>query len=327
MWFFFQDQTSTSSSSAVGEEDTSANEDTSQPDNSETSEDSSSGSSSAASVVEDDSALTSEDSSSVAVDSDSTNDVSSSTAEDTSSSQGDAQEVSFEALELKDPESNELIANIGDSVTLNTELNRDDVLVQYQWQKLYQPKGVTNSQQLFDYAEDSPTWYSFPVSDMTEAQAVEENPDAVWQGVEMYYAVKEALDTIGADSSNVQLAWKTPNFVLDGYGIKAAYDENGTLQVYAEKDGMEYVATLNEEGKWSFGEEAQEVTQSQWIDIDGAAEASYTFTVDETSYETSYRCVVTITDEAYKQQCLDILAEQGVEVTEEQQAEENNNNE
>ena len=342
MWFFFQDQTSTSSSSAVGEEDTSANEDTSQPDNSETSEDSSSGSSSAASVVEDDSALTSEDSSSVAVDSDSTNDVSSSTAEDTSNSQGDVQEeaateevpteeatqeVSFEALELKDPESNELIANIGDSVTLNTELNRDDVLVQYQWQKLYQPTEVKSNQQLFDYAEDSPTWYSFPVSDMTEAQAVEENPDAVWQGVEMYYAVKEALDTIGADSSNVQLAWKTPNFVLDGYGIKAAYDESGTLLVYAEKDGMEYVATLDEEGKWSFGEEAQEVVQSQWIDIDGAAEASYTFTVDETSYETSYRCVVTITDEAYKQQCLDILAEQGIEVTEEQQAEENNNNE
>ena len=332
MWFFFQDQTSTSSSSAVGEEDTSANEDTSQPDNSETSEDSSSGSSSAASVVEDDSALTSEDSSSVAVDSDSTNDVSSSTAEDTSSSQGDAQEeatqeVSFEALVLKDPESNELIANIGDSVTLNTELNRDDVLVQYQWQKLYQPTEVKSNQQLFDYAEDSPTWYSFPVSDMTEAQAVEENPDAVWQGVEMYYAVKEALDTIGADSSNVQLAWKTPNFVLDGYGIKAAYDESGTLLVYAEKDGMEYVATLNEEGKWSFGEEAQEVAQSQWIDIDGATEASYTFTVDETSYETSYRCIVTITDEAYKQQCLDILAEQGIEVTEEQQAEENNNNE
>lgn len=185
-----QDQTSTSSSSAVGEEDTSANEDTSQPDNSETSEDGSSGTSSAASVVEDDSALTSEDSSSVAVDSDSTNDVSSSTAEDTSNSQGDVQEeaateevpteeatqeVSFEALELKDPESNELIANIGDSVTLNTELNRDDVLVQYQWQKLYQPTEVKSNQQLFDYAEDSPTWYSFPVSDMTEAQAVEEN--------------------------------------------------------------------------------------------------------------------------------------------------------
>lgn len=84
-------------------------------------------------------------------------------------------EVSFEALELKDPESNEFTANIGDSVTLNTELNRDDVLVQYQWQKLYQPTGVKSNQQLFDYAEDSPTWYSFPVSDMTEAQAVEEN--------------------------------------------------------------------------------------------------------------------------------------------------------
>lgn len=49
----------------------------------------------------------------------------------------------------------------------------------------------------------------------------------------MYYAVVDALDEIGADSSNVQIAYHTPNFVLDGYTITAANAEDGTVEVYA----------------------------------------------------------------------------------------------
>ena len=47
-------------------------------------------------------------------------------------------------------------------------------------------------------------------------------------------------------------------------------------------------------------------------------EERYTFTVTERDYDASFRCEVTVLDEAYLEQCAAILAEQGVELTEEQ---------
>ena len=135
----------------------------------------------------------------------------------------------------------------------------------------------------------------------------------------------DALDAIGADSNNVSLEWNTRNFALDGYTITAA-DVNGTIELYAEKDGERYVGTLNEEGKWAFGdaiaapEQLDAVPEGEWLDIEGANKPSYTFTVAEDDYRTTYRLKVIITDEAYLAQCREILAEQGVELTEEQLA-------
>ena len=72
----------------------------------------------------------------------------------------------------------------------------------------------------------------------------------------MYYAIVDALDEIGADSSDVRVAWHTPNFVLDGYTITAANAEDGTVEVYASNGESTYTAHLNDDGKWEFGEEA-----------------------------------------------------------------------
>lgn len=83
---------------------------------------------------------------------------------------------------------------------------------------------------LYNYEEDEPTWYDFVWEDSTEAETLESTPDFTWQGCEMYFAIVDALDDIGADSSDVQVAWHTPNFVLDGYSISAGTAEDGTLK-------------------------------------------------------------------------------------------------
>ena len=150
-----------------------------------------------------------------------------------------------------------LTADVGDSITLDALLNRDDVAVTYQWQRK-QNFAVDTALALYNYEEDEPTWYDFVWEDSTEAKTLADSPDFVWQGCEMYYAIVDALDDIGADSSDVQVAWHTPNFVLDGYTITAANTKDGTVEVYASNGESTYTAHLNDDGKWEFSDESTE---------------------------------------------------------------------
>lgn len=210
-------------------------------------------------------------------------------------------------------------AEVGDTVTLDALLNRDDVSVIYQWQKK-QASIADESYALYPYEEDEPTWYNFIIEDTTETAVLADKPDYVWQGCEMYYAVVDALDEIGADSSNVQIAYHTPNFVLDGYTITAANAEDGTVEVYASNGESTYTAHLNDDGKWEFGDEAAASQDTDWLNIDGATEPSYTFEVAEDDLTASYRCLITVTDEAYKEANFKALEELGNELTDEDKA-------
>ena len=104
-----------------------------------------------------------------------------------------------------------------------------------------------------------------------------------------------------------------------------AENVDDTVKLYAEKDDQRYTATLNAEGKFEFSEAGETVSESivenTWIDVEGATEPSYTFTVAEEDYYAQYRLKVTILDEEYLSQCIDILEGQGAELTEEQKAE------
>lgn len=207
-------------------------------------------------------------------------------------------------------------AEVGDTVTLDALLNRDDVSVTYQWQKK-QAFAADESYAIYPYEEDEPTWYNFIIEDTTETAVLADKPDYVWQGCEVYYAVVDALDEIGADSSNVQIAYHTPNFVLDGYTITAANAEDGTVEVYASNGESTYTARLNDDGKWEFSDEAAASQDTDWQNIDGATEPSYTFEVAEDDLTASYRCLIAVTDEAYKEANFKALEELGNELTDE----------
>ncbi len=196
----------------------------------------------------------------------------------------------------------------------------------YQWQKLYNGQPEALSQAIADYAEGEPTWYNFPLEDKTESAILAENPDATWQGIELYYAIVDALNAINADSSNVQVAWKTPNYPLDGFVITAESTDNDII-LHADKDGERHIGTLTDDGKWTFSDavntvDAAEPEQAVWQNIDGATEPNYSFIASKEDYDTTYRCVVTVLDEAYKEAAATLLNENGVELTEEQLNEE-----
>lgn len=250
-------------------------------------------------------------------------------SEDEDTEENPAEE--FVALTILDPETGAtIVAEVGDEVTLSAGLNRDDVIVGYQWQRLQLPVPENEAEPVepvFDYPEGAPTWYAFPLTDVTEAEALRRNPDTKWNGIEMYLAAVDALDAIGADNSNVSFAWKTPNYALDGYVITAE-NADGVVKLYAEKDDQRYVATLNAEGKFEFSETAEAipetVVENTWVDVEGATEPSYTFTVAEEDHYAQYRLKVTILDEEYLAKCIEILEGQGVELTDEQKAEQQN---
>lgn len=69
----------------------------------------------------------------------------------------------------------------------------------------------------------------------------------------MYYAIVDALDEIGADSSDVRVAWHTPNFVLDGYTITAANAEDGAplkSMLLTEKPPTPHISTMTANGSF-----------------------------------------------------------------------------
>lgn len=87
--------------------------------------------------------------------------------EETSESDANATEVStpetaeptFVGLQTVTPEyGDKLTADVGDSITLDALLNRDDVAVTYQWQRK-QNFAVDTALALYNYEEDEPTWY------------------------------------------------------------------------------------------------------------------------------------------------------------------------
>ena len=232
----------------------------------------------------------------------------------------DTAETPFQALAILDPENGASVtAAVGDTVTFKASVNRDDVEVRYQWQKFQKPAEMgTHADAIYDYAEGAPTHYAFPMEGESEAEALANNPDMKWPGIEMYRAVVNALNEIGADSSSVSLAWRTPNFALNGYAISAAQTADG-IEVYADKDGERHAAHLNADGKWAFGEaEERSSAFGSWVDIEGANSPEYTFTVTEDDYDTTFHCVVTVLDEVYLSQCVKMLEENGAELTDAQ---------
>lgn len=59
---------------------------------------------------------------------------------------------------------------------------------------------------------------------------------------------------------------------------------------------------------------------TDWQNIEGATEPSYTFEVTEDDLTASYRCLITVTDEAYKEANFKALEELGNELTDEDKA-------
>ncbi|WP_373221145.1 hypothetical protein, partial [Allofournierella massiliensis] len=120
----------------------------------------------------------------------------------------------------------------------------------------------------------------------------------------------------------VRIAWKTPNYALDGFAITAEASEDGIV-LYADKDEERHIGTL-QDGEWTFGDavDASQPEPATWQDIDGATASTYNLTVTEEDFDTNYRCVVTILDDEYKEFCARLLEEQGITLTEEEKAEE-----
>lgn len=194
-------------------------------------------------------------------------------------------------------------ANVGDEVTMSVNLNRDDVAVTYQWQKWYSPEPDTVDDAVFDYTDAdgglTPTWYNYLVGDKREAELLSENPDVSWQGMELWLAGKDALEAIGESADSLTFAWKTRNFAVDGFVITAQKTEAG-VTLLADKGEERYVGNLNDDGAYEFVSNQDNSSATiVWADIDGATDATYTHIVDENDRYTTYRCKVTIVDEAY----------------------------
>ena len=228
-------------------------------------------------------------------------------------------ETAAEPLTVLNPENPVTTANVGDTATLSVDLNREDVEVTYQWQVLRRPSNSdTDAEPIYNYAENEPTWYVFPLDGVSEHEALQANPDMTWNGIETYLAVVDALDEIGEDSTAASLAWRTENYALEGYAIHAA-NVDGQVQIYADKGDTRYTATLNSENKWEF--DATEGTAAySWQNIEGATDSRFSFEVTESDFTSSYRCAVTVTDADYLAQCARQLADNGTELTDEQRA-------
>lgn len=168
--------------------------------------------------------------------------------EDEEIPENEPEDEPFEALVILDPENGAAVqAGVGEEVTFKAPVSREDVAVAYQWQRFQKPAaGSVQTEALYDYAEGETTEYWYALDDMREAEALAMNPDMLWPGIEMYYATVAALDEIGADSSDVSIAWKTPNFALEGYTISAAETESGIEVQNDDRETYRLVGADNE---------------------------------------------------------------------------------
>ena len=210
-------------------------------------------------------------------------------------------------------------AEIGDEVTFNAHVNRNDVNLHYQWYKRFiEPQDTDYDMDVmeYDYSDAEPTTYGYLNDDKTPAETLADNPDATWSGIELYRAVADAMAAIGADASNINIEFNTRNYALEGFEITAA-NVDGNIVISADKGNEHASATLNENNEFVFTEsttndvavQSAETEQSEenqdtltangWEAIEGATSDTYTHTIDEYDAYTTYRCVITIDDDNY----------------------------
>lgn len=223
----------------------------------------------------------------------------------------------FVGIQAVTPEYGDRItANVGDTVTLDALLNRDDVAETYQWQKKRISWQMKPMPSILTKRVNPLGMTSFGRI-LLRQRLLQIRRTSSGRAAEMYFAVVDALDAIDADTSDVQLAWHTPNFVLDGYAITAGKTDDGTTEVYATNEENTYTARLNEDGKWEFSDESTVALTTDWQSIDGATDASYTFEVTNEDLSASYRCLITVVDEAYREENFKALEDLGTELTDE----------
>ena len=185
-------------------------------------------------------------------------------SESTSSTESDSEAPAFTPLGIAEMFTH-TEAQPGDTVELYVRLNRDDVAVTYQWQVLDASPGELESPEaIYSYGEGESTDYAFLLDGMTEEELLAINPDAVWPGIEMYYAKKgKQARQRTLSSEPIHIENGTPNYVLNP--------------------------------------EAQDIedTEIAWRGIDGATDSTYPHVVTGDEEDLSYRCVITVTDEAY----------------------------
>jgi uncharacterized repeat protein (TIGR01451 family) len=232
----------------------------------------------------------------------------------------DVDESDFVAVSLADDATEgQVEAEIGDEVTFNAHVNRNDVNLHYQWYKRFiEPQDTDYDMDVmeYDYSDAEPTTYGYLNEDKTPAETLAENPDATWSGIELYRAVADAMAAIGADASNINIEFNTRNYALEGFEITAA-NVDGNIVISADKDNEHASATLNENNEFVFtesttsdaavqsaeteqSEESQDtLTANGWEAIEGATSDTYTHTIDEYDAYTTYRCVITIDDDNY----------------------------
>lgn len=232
----------------------------------------------------------------------------------------DVDESDFVAVSLADDATEgQVEAEIGDEVTFNAHVNRNDVNLHYQWYKRFiEPQDTDYDMDVmeYDYSDVEPTTYGYLNEDKTPAETLADNPDATWSGIELYRAVADAMAAIGADASNINIEFNTRNYALEGFEITAA-NVDGNIVISADKGNEHASATLNENNEFVFtesttnnvavqsaeteqSEESQDtLTANGWEAIEGATSDTYTHTVDEYDAYTTYRCVITIDDDNY----------------------------
>jgi uncharacterized repeat protein (TIGR01451 family) len=232
----------------------------------------------------------------------------------------DVDESDFVAVSLADDATEgQIEAEIGDEVTFNAHVNRNDVNLHYQWYKRFiEPQDTDYDMDVmeYDYSDAEPTTYGYLNEDKTPAETLADNPDATWSGIELYRAVADAMAAIGADASNINIEFNTRNYALEGFKITAA-NVDGNIVISADKDNEHATATLNENNEFIFTEsttsdvavqsaEAEQSEENQdtltangWEAIEGATSDTYTHTIDEYDAYTTYRCVITIDDDNY----------------------------
>ena len=137
-------------------------------------------------------------------------------SESTSSTESDSEAPAFTPLEITEMFTH-TEAQPGDTVELYVRLNRDDVAVTYQWQVLDASPGELESPEaIYSYGEGESTDYAFLLDGMTEEELLAINPDAVWPGIEMYYAEKgKQARQRTLSSEPIHIENGTPNYVLN----------------------------------------------------------------------------------------------------------------
>lgn len=194
-------------------------------------------------------------------------------SEEDKESEGDNSAEEFIPLAIIDPETGDVIeAEVGDEVTLSSLLNRDDILVSYQWQRMQQPtkRVAANIKPIYDYADGEATWYSFPLEEKTEAETLRDNPEAKWYGIEMYYAIIKHYEACAAYVSKYitkQLAdlAKSKHLYFCSQGLKKpelVFDEDGVPFPFEQAEHEDEYCRIS----WATGEQLIGTMLPEWYD-------------------------------------------------------------